>query len=75
MQDRVTHRAIAGRMALATSSLLLVALVSQAEAFTYHWELDETPQGSDRVSQVRPVQVPAVRSTPGDCSATAPLCN
>ena len=46
-----------GRMALAASSLLFVALVSQAGAFTYHWELDETPQGSDRVSQVRPVQV------------------
>ena len=54
---RVTHRLITGVTTLAASGLLFLALVSQVGAFTYHWELDEAPQGSDRVSQVRPVQV------------------
>ena len=36
---------------------LVVAFSQGVEAFTYHWELDETPQGSDRVTQVRPVRV------------------
>ena len=35
----------------------MAALLSQAEAFTYHWEIDETPQGSDRVTRVEPVRV------------------
>ncbi len=54
MQARETHRLIT---TLAASGLLFFALASQAGAFTYGWELDETPQGSDRVSQVSPVQV------------------
>ena len=43
-------------MKLCTAGVLAF-LVSQAEAFTYHWEIDETPQGSDRVTQVKPLRV------------------
>ena len=36
----------------------MIALLSHAEAdFTYHWEMDETPAGSDSVTLVEPVQV------------------
>ena len=43
-------------MKLCTAGLFAF-LISQAEAFTYHWEMDETPQGSDRVTQAKPLRV------------------
>lgn len=43
------------------STLLLVVLVfaiaSQGEAYTYRWEIDETPQGAESASLIEPVQV------------------
>ncbi len=30
---------------------------SQCEAFTYHWEIDETPEGSESATVVEPVEV------------------
>ena len=30
---------------------------SQGEAFTYHWEIDETPEGSESATVVEPVEV------------------
>ena len=43
-------------MKLCTAGLFAF-IISQAEAFTYHWEIDETPQGFDRVTQVKPLRV------------------
>ena len=39
------------------SVLAFFGLVSQGEAYTYHWEIDETPQGAERASLIEPVQV------------------
>ena len=43
------------------STLLLVvlffAIISQGEAYTYRWEIDETPQGAESASLIEPVQV------------------
>ena len=36
---------------------LFAALISQVEAFTYHWEMDQTPEGSESVTLVKPVRV------------------
>ncbi|MXY81099.1 MAG: hypothetical protein F4Y91_03255, partial [Gemmatimonadetes bacterium] len=33
------------------------ALVSPADAYTYHWEIDETPQGAESATLIEPVQV------------------
>ena len=42
-------------------TLLLVvfvfAIASQGEAYTYYWEIDETPQGAESASLIEPVQV------------------
>ena len=35
----------------------LAALVPPVKAFTYHWELDETPEGSESATLVQPVRV------------------
>ena len=42
-----------------TVMFLLISSVysSHAEPFTYHWEIDETPSGSESVSVVQPVEV------------------
>ena len=32
-------------------------IVSQGNAFTYHWEIDETPEGSESATVVEPVEV------------------
>ena len=42
-----------------TVMFLLISSVysSHAEPFTYHWEIDETPFGSESVSVVQPVEV------------------
>ena len=39
------------------SMILLSRLVSIADAFTYHWELDETPQGAEMATIVEPIVV------------------
>ena len=37
--------------------VLVFAIASQGEAYTYHWEIDETPQGAESASLIEPVQV------------------
>ena len=37
--------------------VLVFAIVSQGEAYTYHWELDETIEGTESASLIQPVQV------------------
>ncbi len=39
------------------SILAFFAVVSPAWAYTYHWEIDETPQGAESASLIAPVQV------------------
>ena len=48
--------AVLHRFAL-ISVLAFFAIVSQVEAYTYHWEIDETPQGAESASLIEPVQV------------------
>ena len=36
---------------------LVSALGSHVEGFTFHWEIDETPEGSESVTLVKPVRV------------------
>ena len=40
--------------------LLIIIADTHAEPFTYHWEIDETPSGSESVSVVKPVEVTLV---------------
>ena len=40
-----------------TSVILLSVGISYSGAFTYHWEIDETPEGSESVTVVEPVEV------------------
>ena len=37
--------------------LLVIIADTHAEPFTYHWEIDETPEGSESATVVEPVQV------------------
>ena len=37
--------------------ILFYGILSQGNAFTYHWEIDETPEGSESATVVEPVQV------------------
>ena len=39
------------------SVIFLYGIVSQGEAYTYNWEIDETPEGSESVTSVEPVEV------------------
>ena len=39
------------------SVIFFCGLVSQGEAFTYHWEIDETPEGAESASLIQPVRV------------------
>ena len=39
------------------SVFLFSNIVSQGVAFTYHWEIDETPEGSESATVVEPVEV------------------
>ena len=50
-QTAVLHRFVL------ISVLAFFAIVSQVEAYTYHWEIDETPQGAESASLIEPVQV------------------
>ena len=36
---------------------LFGGIVSVSEAFTYHWEMDETPEGSESATVVEPIEV------------------
>ena len=38
-------------------SLTFCVIATQGAAFTYHWEIDETPEGSESASIVEPLQV------------------
>ena len=40
-----------------TSVILLWGGISYSDAYTYHWEIDETPEGSESVTIVEPVEV------------------
>ena len=42
---------------LFVSYCLIACSVSPAWAYTYHWEIDETPQGAESASLIAPVQV------------------
>ncbi len=37
--------------------ILFFSIVSQGVAYTYHWEIDETPEGSESATIIEPVQV------------------
>ena len=37
--------------------ILFYGILSQGNAFTYHWEIDETPEGSESATVVEPVEV------------------
>ena len=39
------------------SVIFLCGIVSQGTAFEYHWEIDETPEGSESATVVEPVEV------------------
>ena len=40
-----------------TSVILLCGGISYSEAYTYHWEIDETPEGSESATVVEPIEV------------------
>ena len=40
-----------------TTLTILLCCISEAYAFNFHWELDETPEGSESATAVEPVQV------------------
>ncbi len=40
-----------------TSVILLSVGISYSAAFTYHWEIDETPEGSESVTPIAPIEV------------------
>ncbi|MDE0682502.1 MAG: dockerin type I domain-containing protein [Candidatus Poribacteria bacterium] len=40
-----------------TSVILLLAGSSYSDAFNYHWEIDETPEGSESATVVEPIEV------------------
>ena len=42
---------------LLISVIFFFGMVSQGEAFTFHWEIDETPEGAENASLVQPVRV------------------
>lgn len=37
--------------------IFLCVIVSQSDAFNYHWEIDETPEGQESVTVVKPIEV------------------
>ena len=39
------------------SIIFLCGIASQSSAFIYHWEIDETPEGSESATIIEPVQV------------------
>ena len=39
------------------SIIFFCGIVSQGTAFDYHWEIDETPEGSESATVVEPVEV------------------
>ena len=41
----------------AVAAILAVAVRSPVEGFSFHWEIDETPQGAESVTLVKPVRV------------------
>ena len=40
-----------------TSVILLWGSISYSDAFNYHWEIDETPEGSESATVVEPIEV------------------
>ena len=39
------------------SIIFLCGIASQSSAFIYHWEIDETPEGSESATIIEPVEV------------------
>lgn len=39
------------------STILLLGIASQSEAYTYHWEIDETIEGSESATLIEPIKV------------------
>ena len=39
------------------SVIFFCGIVFQGNAFTYHWEIDETPEGGESTTVVEPVEV------------------
>lgn len=37
--------------------ILFGTVISQSTAFNYHWEIDETPEGSESATVVEPIEV------------------
>ena len=40
-----------------TSVILLWGGISYSDAFTYHWEIDETPEGSESATIIEPIEI------------------
>ena len=40
-----------------TSVIFLLAAISYSDTFNYHWEIDETPEGSESATVVEPIEV------------------
>ena len=54
-------------------SLLAIVTYTHAEPFTYHWEIDETPSGSETVSIIQPIKVTLFDNPVQISSTTASL--
>jgi len=39
------------------SIFLFGSIISQGAAFNYHWEIDETPEGSESATVIEPIEV------------------
>ena len=45
------------RLLFIVGFLFVIIAATHAEPFTYHWEIDETPEGSESATVIEPVQV------------------
>ena len=52
---------------------LIVVPFSMAEPFTYHWEIDETPAGSEKISVIKPIEVEMLDGTMKISNSTASI--
>ena len=53
--------------------LLTIFTYIHAEPFTYHWEIDETPSGVERVSVIKPIEVKIIDTPIQISNSTASL--
>ena len=53
--------------------LLIIIAHTRAEPFTYHWEIDETPSGIEKVSVIKPIEVKIIDTPIQISNSTASL--